>query len=487
MSQDAQTFAVNETDFLRVMDAREAFMGGAIDAKRPMAWRQYGYPDEVTFPMLLKAYERGGAGHGAVHRLLDGCWQVLPRIKKKAVQKDGSTTKGNKEEKTPWEEKLAGQLKEINAWGKLRDFDRRNMVGRYAALIYRVADGKLLNEPLLTGSKLVDIVPVYEAQIKVLKWNEDELSQDYGKPEMFQLETSPPANDTEARPRTWLKVHPSRVQILAEGAVGDNFFDGVPLLKAGFNALIDLEKVSGGSGESFLKNSSRTLVFSYDANGNVQALNKEANGAPAGSAGQSVRQVHEEQTRSLNRNIDSSIVLQGGKAETLQTTIADPSKPFEVAANIFAASVQLPFTVLFGQQTGRLASDEDKTDATKRYRSRQENELTHMIEQFIKRGQKAGYFEAGEFEIEWPDISEPSDEKKLANGKTMAETNQVAFNGGATEPVFDNNEIRKAAGYEEREAGGDEFKEDVPPVDPMLSGGPPGTKPPVKKPATAAS
>jgi hypothetical protein len=34
----------------------------------------------------------------------------------------------------------------------------------------------------------------------------------------------------------------------------------------------------------------------------------------------------------------------------------------EVTANELAASVQIPFTILFGQQTGRLASDEDKTD-----------------------------------------------------------------------------------------------------------------------------
>ncbi|MGE8444299.1 hypothetical protein [Comamonas sp.] len=40
-------------------------------------------------------------------------------------------------------------------------------------------------------------------------------------------------------PEKWADVHPGRVQILAEGAVGD-FYDGVPLLRAGFNRLVDL-------------------------------------------------------------------------------------------------------------------------------------------------------------------------------------------------------------------------------------------------------
>ena len=62
---------------------------------------------------------------------------------------------------------------------------------------------------------------------------------------MYQYRTRQVAvADTMGRPETWLDVHPSRVQILAEGSVGD-MFDGVPMLRAGFNALVDIEKISG--------------------------------------------------------------------------------------------------------------------------------------------------------------------------------------------------------------------------------------------------
>ena len=77
-----------------------------------------------------------------MHRLLDGCWQELPRIKAK-----GS------EDKTPWEKKVAEQLKAINAWAKLRDFDRRKIIGRFSALIYRLGDGRALREPLHKGQQ----------------------------------------------------------------------------------------------------------------------------------------------------------------------------------------------------------------------------------------------------------------------------------------------------------------------------------------------
>ncbi|KTT15855.1 anti-CBASS protein Acb1 family protein [Pseudacidovorax intermedius] len=432
--------AVNSYELQR---ARADFLlGMGLDAKRPTAWSQYGYKQELTFADFKLAYDRGGAGHGAVHKLLEKCWQSLPRIKQPAADKE-----------TEWEKKVGATLRKVAAWQKLRDFDRRNMVGRYAALIYRVRDGKALRDPLGTASELVDLIPVFEDQIQVTAWIEDKEDENYGQPAMFQIRTRSPnaTKDTQAKPEDWLDVHPSRVQILAEGSVGD-MFDGVPLLQAGFNSLVDIEKLSGGGAESALKNSARTVVFQYDKESAPQALTTEN---PDGTVQvKTVRQVHEEQTRGLNRNQDASIVLQGGKAETLQTTVSDLSPQFGIAANLFAASVRIPFTILFGQQTGRLASDEDKADFAARCASRQANELTPMLEQFVRRMQAAGIIDAGEFEIEWPPVDAPSDADKLANLIKAADAMQKAFQAGLTEPLFDANELRAMVGFEPRSNDG---------------------------------
>lgn len=237
------------------------------------------------------------------------------------------------------------------------------------------------------------------------------------------------------------------MQILAEGSVGD-MFDGVPLLRAGFNNLVDIEKLSGGGAESALKNSARTIVFQYEPTASVQAISTQN---PDGSVGtKSVREVHEEQTRALNRNQDASIVLQGGEATTLQTTQSDLEPQFNISANLFAASVRMPFTVLFGQQTGRLASDEDKADFGARCASRQANDLTPMLEEFVRRMQACGIFDKGDFEVEWPPVNAPSDKDKLENlGKATAAMQQ-AFQAGLTEPLFDANELRAMVGFEPR-------------------------------------
>ena len=422
-----QKIAINASE-LDIIRSRESFLG-ALDQKRPDSWSIYGYPDEVTFSMMLSAYSRGGAGHGAVHRLLDGCWQSTPRIKQVNADKE-----------TPWEKKTAATLRSVKAWAKLRDFDRRNMVGRYAALIYRVGDGKALRDPLERAQRLVDLVPVYEDQIKVTRWNEDQTSESFGTPLMYQYRTKAiQATDVMGRPEQWIDVHPSRVQILAEGSVGD-MFDGVPMLKAGFNALVDIEKISGGSAESFLKNSARTMTFEYD--GSASPVTIGADGETL-----SVKDAHESQVKRLNRNTDSAIVTQGAKAGVLQTHTSDPSGAFQLAANLFSASVQIPMTILFGAQTGRLASDQDKADMLARCKSRQASELTPMIEEFIRRMQAAGIIDAGEWEVEWPDIGAPSDAEKLESLKAMTAAMREAF-GAGMQDLFDVNELRAVAGYE---------------------------------------
>ena len=436
-----------------VIRSREALAyGRSMDGKRPDAWEVFGYSENVTFDMLMMAYKRHPAARGAVHRILDKCWQESPRIKSPSS-----------DEETPQETKLAKEFSRLGLWRKLKDFDRRNLVGRYAGLIYKVADGLALREPLVRGS-LVDVIPVYEDQLRVVAWVTDQSSQDYGNPAMFQYRVRHVGDNTDkqGKPEDWADVHPSRVQLLAEGSVGDDFLSGVSLLEAGFNSLVDLEKIGGGSAESYLKNSSRTLTVKFANTPPPMVIDPDT--------GDSVRlkDAIEGQVRALNSNIDKSIVLGGADVSTLQTQQHDPTGAFQLAANLFSSSVQIPFTVLFGQQTGRLASDEDKADMLARAKGRQVGELTPMLDQFVRRMQAIGAFETFEFEIEWPDLGAPTDAEKLDRALKMAQANQAAQQAGHM-PYFEPNEVRKAAGYEE-------MPEQEPPlvVDPQ---GDPATQP----------
>ena len=444
------TFTVNEVDLLR---GRVEFLGsfvGALDAKRPAAWTVYGYPEQVTFPMLLSAYLRGGPAHGAVHRLLDTCWQNNPRVMRPG---------GDAE--TAWEAQVARVFDDVDVWEKLQDFDRRNMVGRFSALVYRVADGQTLDQPLVRATKLVDLVPLYEDQIKVTSWFSDRTDwENFGKPRMYQMRTMSPAaqatGDTQAQPEEWLDVHPSRVQILAEGSVG-GMFDGVPMLLPGFNALVDLEKITGGSAESYLKNSARTLNIEFAPDASPQVA------AGVGSNAE-VAEALDEQVKRVNRNQDAAIITQGADVKALQTATHDPTGAWTAAANTFAAGMRIPFTLIFGQQTGRLASDEDKADMQARGKSRRARLLSRMIREFVRRMQACGVLPAGDFEIEWPPLDAPGDKDRVEILKAMTAAMQAAAAAGLTEPLFVGKELRKVQGYEPLEAV------DMPPAPPPEPG-----------------
>ncbi|CAB4159781.1 Protein of unknown function DUF1073 [uncultured Caudovirales phage] len=447
---------VNELDLQDIMRSRLGLLTGGLDAKRPRAWEQFGWPESLGFADYFKAYERGGAAFGAVHRLLDKCWTERPRFKRP----EGDDV-------TPWEQTLIDLLDSVNAWPKLRDWDRRNMVGRYSGLILRVADGRKLAEPLGAG-KLRDIVPVFEDQLRVTAWISDTESEDFGKPAQWQYRMRTiQTGDQQGRPDQWVDVHPSRVVILAEGAPGGDFFDGVPLLRAGFNELVNLEKVSGGSAEGFLKNSSRHVVFKFDAQASPQAITTGADGKPTGKT---VRQVVGEQTAELNTGIESAIATQGADVSVLQTTMHDPKPSFEVAANLFAASVQIPFTILFGQQTGRLASDQDQKDWSARCRSRQVNELTPALRELVTRLQACGAIEAGDFVVEWAPLDAPGEKDKAELLSKLAAA-MKAFFDATGEPLFTRDELRAIMDYEEAEEGdfpdpmeGEPDADDMPPA-----------------------
>jgi hypothetical protein len=105
--------------------------------------------------------------------------------------------------------------------------------------------------------------------------------------------------------------------------------------------------------------------------------------------------------------------------------------------------------VLFGQQTGRMASDEDKADFNSRAKSRQRGDLTPMLREFVTRMQNAGLIEEGPFEIEWPPLDSPGDTEKADLIGKMAAAARQAFDTGIGS-LFDANEYRKAMGYEEQ-------------------------------------
>lgn len=280
---------------------------GGGNTKRPTLYQEFGYPRTITFNDFYNMYRRNAAGFAVVHRLLDGCWQDYPVIV------DGDETQVSTETNS-WEKSVTKFMKKW--WPKVKDADRRNMVGRYSALLLQVKDNKPWNEPVdirlvksLGESALVKMIPVWEPQLTVADWDNDRQSETFGQPKMFNFNEQPVGDEAFVGPMRGEQVHPSRVILFCEGSEDDNVLSGIPLLEAGYNKGLDLEKVSGGGAEGFLKNASRQIAVEFSKETDMATLADQAKAAGYSDLGEAMG----DKVNKLNSGTDAAAVMQAGQ------------------------------------------------------------------------------------------------------------------------------------------------------------------------------
>lgn len=414
--------AVNSAAIERARQLAANPMGLGMDAKRSQAWCEYGWKEKIEFQDLYNAYKRGGLAFGAVTKLIGKCWGTMPWIIEGEEQQDATKL-------TAWEQGLQALLPD-DIWAKFEEADKRRLVGRYSALILRVRDGKKLKEPVRGRYGLADVIPVWANSIKPSEWHMDSSQENYGTPKMWQY-TAELENGT----KTLEDVHPDRVFIL-----GDFSRDAIGFLEPAFNAFTNIEKVEGGSGESFLKNAARQVVTSFDKEIDLNGI--------ATMYGVTIEQLQEkfnEAARALNQGIDSMLITQGATTTPIQSTIADPSPTYNVNLQTVSAALDIPSKILVGMQTGERASTEDQKYWDSRCQSRRERELTPDIRRFLKKLDALKIIQLKPvYTVMWDDLTESTVEQKLDNASKLADINQKSVSG----TVFSDNEIRNAAGYE---------------------------------------
>lgn len=222
---------------------------GTSNTKRQRLYQEFGYPLHLTFDDFYRAYRRNAVAGAAVTRMLDGCWEDYPDVYEGDQTKDAS-------KQTDWDKRVNKLLK--RCWEQIKGADRRNLVGRYSAILLQIKDNKKWWEPVdkaVVGRQqekaLVKLIPAWEAQIDPVKWDDNPDSETFGEVTMYSFTELPVDGNNDARPGRIINVHPDRVIILSEGSDDGVMTSGKSLLEAGFNKLLDIEKVSGGASEDF--------------------------------------------------------------------------------------------------------------------------------------------------------------------------------------------------------------------------------------------
>jgi hypothetical protein len=417
---DKLTLAVNHAlNDVRLARAREmAFNPGmGLDAKRESAWCEYGFKENLTFDDLYKLYRRGGIAHGAVNKLVSNCWKTNPQVIE-GEQSDDSR------ELTAWE-RASNQVFTHRFWRAFAKADARRLVGRWAGILLHIKDSKSWDQPVVKGKALQKITPVWASALKVGTRDGN------GSITMWQYTESLSDGSTAQR-----NIHPDRVLI-----IGDMSDDEIGFLEPGYNAFVSLEKVEGGSGESFLKNAARQQNINFDKEVDFNNL--------ASMYGVSVDELQErynEAAREINRGNDTLLITQGAQVTSMVNAVSDPSPTYDVNLKTISASVDIPSRIIVGNQSGERASTEDQIYFNGRCQSRR-GDLSFDVEDMAD---KLIYLQIikplAKFSIVWDELNEQSPSDKLDSATKMSSINQTSLASG--EQVFTVDEIRVAAGYE---------------------------------------
>lgn len=426
MNKNLQLAVNHALNDARIERARMGMLGPSmgLDNKRGSAWCEYGFPDQITYENLYSLYRRGGIAHGAVEKLVGKCWQTNPEI----IEGDKSD---EKREETSWEKKLK-QVFTNRLWRAFAEADRRRLVGRYSGILLHIRDDKAWNLEATKGRGLEKVTVAWAGALNVSEWDGGLNSKTYGKPKMWQY-TERLSNGSTRR----VDIHPDRIFIL-----GDYTDDAIGFLEPAYNAFVSLEKVEGGSGESFLKNAARQLALSFD---------KEIDfGSLASMYGVSVDELQDkfnEAAREMNRGNDVLMSLQGANVTSLVSPVSDPSPTYNVNLQTASAGVDIPTRILVGNQQAERSSTEDQKYMNGRCQSRR-GDLSFEIEDFCDKLIDLKIIDSvGQKTVIWDDLNQQTRAERLADSKTMAEVNKAMVESGDVAP-FSGDEVRTAAGFE---------------------------------------
>lgn len=395
-----------------------------LDNKRPDAWAEYGYKEKLEFRDFFNLYERHGVAAGVVDRVAEKVFQTAPWV----IQ---GSEEAEKKQATPWELEFQTLAEDTDLWWYFKEAYAMRLVGAWAGLILRFAnDDGALSDEVAAGAVLQDLVPVWRGQLQpartgplgdVTMWNYTPSGFD-----ATDLQTGAPE-----------QIHPSRIYI-----VGD-YKRGRSMLKAGFNAFVDLEKVTGGAGEGYLKNAARQLHINYES---------DASPVKPGQPEEEVAEELNDQVKALNTRSDLALATQGATVTPIVATLPDPDKPFNVSLQVAMASVRIPARIVVGSQTGERASVEDIRDFNERCQGDREGEVAREVRGFVRHLEAFKVLKpGGRITVMWDDLAEPTRGDRVDLALKMAQTNQA--NSVTGDIIFTPESIQVAAGVAVENAG----------------------------------
>lgn len=373
----------------------------------------FGYTIDPSFEDRLRKYLRQDVAARVVDAPASALWTNPP-----------SVTSTDQAWNDAWNDLVARE----DLWAAIERADKLAGIGRYSIIIIGFNDGKSLEQPVdkirlgRNKQKILYLQPYSESSAQIKEYNGNERSERFNKPEMYlinpQIEKQLGFDKSGAKaPLGSFRVHASRVIHIAENVLENDVF-GSPRLERVYNILDDLQKVTGGSAETYWLTSNRGMHIDVD---------KEMELEPQDAANLT------EEIKEYANGLQRFIRTRGVKVNSLGGTVSDPKNTFGILIATISGATGIPQRILIGSEAGQLASEQDRANWADRIDERRANFGNPIVlHQLVKMLTFVGYLPSSDtlqITIAWPSAFKMS---PLEAAQTSAQHARSATNFAKT-------------------------------------------------------
>jgi len=419
--------------------SRTDLFNKTIDERRDID-DECGYPKVITTEQYRKMYDREGIATRIVNLYPEESWSQDP-----VVVEDESA------KPTEFEKSWVELERELQIYSYMFRGDGLSGIGRFGIILLGFDDNKPLHEPVegmdeegeQVGNPKHGIMYLRafdESYVKIKSTQKDITNKRYGLPTYYSItfenETSSSSKSSKAGNES--VIHWSRIIHIADNKESSEVF-GTPRMKALFNRLYDIRKISGGSGEMFWKGGFPGFIFSMDPKARTLSTTE--------------KNTLEDTIASWSNGLQRYARLQGVEVKGLEPQVADPKNHIDVQLEIIAIAMGVPKRILMGSEQAKLASSQDSENWSKRMKRRQNKYLTpYLIRPFIDRLITLGVLpEVEQYDVVWPDMSTPSEKDKAEVMRIQVEAFSKYVGGGVGSLIPEEIFLKTFAGLDEEQ------------------------------------
>ena len=356
----------------------------------------FGYGTTLAYTDYFGMYKRNPIGNAVVSKLPKACWNETPKLM------TGDT------------QILEDELDQLDKLGFFRALERAdilNRIGNFSVLLVGMNDGMDLNQPINKASNIQDLYfnPYNFDGVEITEWDTDPISPRFQMPILYQLQTTNHGEKTKEIKADAVVVHYTRIIHLSEGAL-DTSIEGSSALEPVWNSLIDILKVTGGSGEAYFRNARQQRALEADKDAHLDK-------------GSTAITTLEDNLQEFDNGWGNTLRLKNMKAVPLPIQMITPRDSFDVSVEAVSGQTGIPIRVLTGKGGGQLAGVEDRASWNALVADRRSTACDDYLMQGLEIMAAAGLFELpDDTVVEWPPQTILTEKEAAEVGERKANT-----------------------------------------------------------------